>query len=53
MVNGKTPLYLTLLAAALFVAALLSLQPYSAVGRRAASSASHYAFRHPLLHELP
>jgi len=30
MVNGKTPLYLTLLAAALFVAAILSLQPYSA-----------------------
>jgi hypothetical protein len=30
MVNGKTPLYLTLLAAALFVAVLLIFQPYSA-----------------------
>jgi hypothetical protein len=30
MVNGKTPLYLTLLAAALFVTAVLTFQPYSA-----------------------
>ena len=30
MVNGKTPLYLTLLAAAFFVAVLLIVQPYSA-----------------------
>ncbi len=30
MVNGKTPLYLTLLAAALLLTALFALQPYSA-----------------------
>ena len=30
MVNGRTPLYLTLLAAALFLAGLLIFQPYSA-----------------------
>jgi hypothetical protein len=30
MVNGKTPLYLSLLAAALFVVAVLLVQPYSA-----------------------
>jgi hypothetical protein len=30
MVNGKTPLLLTLLAAALFIATLLIVQPYSA-----------------------
>jgi hypothetical protein len=30
MVNGRTPLYLTLLAGALFVAVILTFQPYSA-----------------------
>jgi hypothetical protein len=30
MVNGKTPLYLTLLAAALFATVVLTFQPYSA-----------------------
>jgi hypothetical protein len=30
MVNGRTPLYLTLLAGALFAAAVLTFQPYSA-----------------------
>jgi hypothetical protein len=30
MVNGKTPIFLTILAAGLFVAALFTLQPYSA-----------------------
>jgi hypothetical protein len=30
MVNGKTPLYLTVVAAALLVAAVLLIQPYSA-----------------------
>ena len=44
MVNGKKPLYLTLLAAALCVAALLALQPYSAdwPGRAYAKPARRY-----------
>lgn len=44
MVNGKMPLYLTLLFAALSVAALLTFQPYSAdfPGRAYAKPAQRY-----------
>lgn len=42
--NGKTPAYLTLLAVAIFVALVLTLQPYSAdwPGRDFARPARHY-----------
>jgi hypothetical protein len=44
MVNGKTPLLLTLLAAGLFVATVLVVQPYSAesAGRAYAKPAKRY-----------
>ena len=44
MVDGKTPLFLTILAAILFVAALLTLQPYSAdlLGREYIKPARQY-----------
>jgi hypothetical protein len=44
MVDGKQPLFLTIIAAALFVAALITLQPYSAdwPGTAYIKPAQHY-----------
>jgi hypothetical protein len=52
MVNGRTPLYLTMLAAVLFITGLLTLQPYSAdwPGSGYTKPARHY-IRAALHHE--
>jgi hypothetical protein len=44
MVEGKQPFFLTIIAAAVFVAALITLQPYSAdsAGRAYIKPAQHY-----------